>query len=385
MVFDFGSDSSIIVSIRSDIKNLQSGLNKANSEIKKFSNETDKGLKKTGVAGLNLGSILSTSLGFGIAQLASTGVRQIKQFVTESIGDFLNFEQALISFELVVGETSDSLINNLKKASGETISTLNLVSSANKALALGISKDQLPELMATATARAKIMGITATQAFNDIATGIGRQSRMILDNLGIILDLDKAYNEYAESLGRTAESLSEYEKKTAIANSVIKETSALVEVMGFTAESHKTKIERLTAAWEDFKISLGEGIVTIYDLSFGFKEFNSVLDDLPDDIQGKVKGWTTEYLDLNRALEASTSSLKILESEIRGFGSTPLEGETEKDLVIAEKKGELTKAELALENKKKEVRESGYTGDIDIMWSKEEENIKSITEELRIL
>ena len=83
------------------------------------------------------------------------------------------------------------------------VSNLKLVETANRALALGISENQLPELMKVAAARAKVMGITVTQAFNDISTGIGRQSKLILDNLGIILDMDKAYTNYAEQVGKT--------------------------------------------------------------------------------------------------------------------------------------------------------------------------------------
>ena len=86
-------------------------------------------------------------------------------------------------------------------------------------------------LMEIARAKAKNMGQTTTEAFNDIVTGLGRGSAPILDNLGIIVNATEANEEYAKSIGKTASQLTDAEKKQALINKVVsagkKELSAM--------------------------------------------------------------------------------------------------------------------------------------------------------------
>jgi hypothetical protein len=70
------------------------------------------------------------------------------------------------------------------------------------------------------------MGISATQAFNDIVTGLGRMSPLILDNLGITVDLEATMKRYAETLGKTSDALTDTERKQALVNAVIESSLA---------------------------------------------------------------------------------------------------------------------------------------------------------------
>jgi hypothetical protein len=83
--------------------------------------------------------------------------------------------------------------------------------SANKAMSLGVadSTDEFTTLMEIARVKAKNMGLSTTQAFNDIVTGLGRSSPLILDNLGITINATEAQEEYAKALGKTASELTE--------------------------------------------------------------------------------------------------------------------------------------------------------------------------------
>jgi hypothetical protein len=74
------------------------------------------------------------------------------------------------------------------------------MASANKALALGVGQNaqQIADLLAIARQKGKDFGEGTAQAFEDITVGLGRLSPRILDNLGIILDENKIYKEYAD-------------------------------------------------------------------------------------------------------------------------------------------------------------------------------------------
>lgn len=67
------------------------------------------------------------------------------------------------------------------------------------------------------------------EALDDIVTGLGRGSAMILDNLGIVVNQKEAQEEYAASLGKTVEQLSEAEKKQALINKVVADGKAELE------------------------------------------------------------------------------------------------------------------------------------------------------------
>jgi len=128
------------------------------------------------------------------------------------------------------GESGDAMLGALRNASQGMIADQDLILSANRAMMLGVAQnsEQMTQLLAVATARGKAMGLSSTQAFNDLVTGLGRMSPLILDNLGIVTGGEKVFDDYAKSLGRTASSLSDAERKTALFNKVMSESAGLV-------------------------------------------------------------------------------------------------------------------------------------------------------------
>ncbi len=108
----------------------------------------------------------------------------------DSLKDGANYTEAKESFDAYaksLGANSDAIISSLRKASAETISNRNLVLTASRAMALGVTSDseKMGKLLEIARNRATLFGVDTTKAFDDIVTGIGRGSPIILDNLGI--------------------------------------------------------------------------------------------------------------------------------------------------------------------------------------------------------
>jgi hypothetical protein len=96
------------------------------------------------------------------------------------------------------------------------------------------------------------MGISTTQAFNDIVTGIGRASPFILDNLGIVLDAEGKYQAYAEAVGKTAEELTKAEKTQALLNGVLESSKGLLEETGGLTLDNAGKWEQMSAAQKNY-------------------------------------------------------------------------------------------------------------------------------------
>jgi hypothetical protein len=216
----------------------------------------------------SLGSSLSTlvqaagSLGvaFGAQQIIQGGIA-LTQTGAQALQTAGRFDQ----LSAAAGQSGDALLKALRSASGGQISDLNLQLAANRANLLGVatSAEQLATLMEIARDRAQSLGTTATEAFNDLVTGLGRGSPMILDNLGIMVDIKGANEAYAASVGKTVSQLSEAEKKQALINQVVSDGKAKLEETGGAADTAAGKFAALGVAAENAATKIGSGLATI--------------------------------------------------------------------------------------------------------------------------
>lgn len=151
------------------------------------------------------------------------------------------------------GGSSERILYALQKASLGTVSNNDIILSSNRAMMLGLGADadKLAELMQVAAFRGRAMGLSTTQAFNDIVTGVGRASPMILDNLGIVVNAADTNEKYAESIGKTASELTKQEKTQALLNAVLEEGNRQVEAAGGLAVDTAAKYEKLEAQSEN--------------------------------------------------------------------------------------------------------------------------------------
>ncbi|MHB1350120.1 MAG: hypothetical protein ACYCYR_09630 [Desulfobulbaceae bacterium] len=158
------------------------------------------------------------------------------------------------------GRGADEIIAALQRASGETIATMDLIRASGTAMMMGIDPDTVVELMEVARATAKMTGQDVSKAFGDISLAVGRQSRMILDNLGIIVDVEKANEDYAKSLGKTAADLSDAERKQAFLNATLQGGQDLMAKLGDQADTNADRLQRWAATVEDLKVQIGDGL-----------------------------------------------------------------------------------------------------------------------------
>ena len=104
---------------------------------------------------------------------------------------------------------------------------------------------------------ANLTGITATEAINSLTTGLGRQSQLILDNLGVTFQAADAYEWYAQKLGVTADKLTEAQKKEAWQAYAIEQITKKAEILGDAMSQAQLQQEQWNASLENFKTSIG--------------------------------------------------------------------------------------------------------------------------------
>ena len=98
------------------------------------------------------------------------------------------------------------------------MTSVDLFQQANNAMILGVTRnsDEMAEMFDMAQRLGRALGRDTASSVESLITGIGRQSRLMLDNIGIIVKSDEAYKSYANQIGKSVSSLSDAEKKTSI-------------------------------------------------------------------------------------------------------------------------------------------------------------------------
>lgn len=244
-----------------DIKIVISALNKASGDLKKVKGDiqglgTSGKEAKGGLAGLSDGLKTAGAIAAGVTAAigATAGAIKLLTDAAQEGAAFQRIEEASGSLAASMGADMDEILSALRGASLGMVSDFDLMQAASRAMMLGVSADagQLSQLMEVAAIRGRAMGLSTTQAFNDIVTGIGRASPLILDNLGIVVDAEANYQAYADSIGKTSEELSKAEKTQALLNGVLESSKGLLESTGGLTVDNAGKWEQLSAAQKNY-------------------------------------------------------------------------------------------------------------------------------------
>lgn len=118
---------------------------------------------------------------------------------------------------------SGLLLNALKEASRGTISEYELMEQANKAWYLGIANNvqQYAELMKIAEVKSKDLGISTVKYWERLTSALASGMPITMRQLGIVIDTDQAYRDWAAIIGVAAGELTDQEKVQARVNAVL--------------------------------------------------------------------------------------------------------------------------------------------------------------------
>ena len=226
--------------------------------------------------------IIAKLTGFGKAQ---KGVKQLSSSMKKFAGGLLGAAAAYKTFSAgfdsikLAGklEGVERGFNNMRKSAGFSINTfskldkalngtadrMTIMTQANNAMLLGItdSEDQMAEMFDVAQRLALAVGQDAAFGIESLVTGLGRQSKLMLDNLGIMVDTDDAYKNYAKELGKTADKLTDQERKQAFVNAAMEEATTLVKGLGKENLTTKQKLDKFTTSISNFKAEVGEALI----------------------------------------------------------------------------------------------------------------------------
>jgi len=137
--------------------------------------------------------------------------------------DTTNMVKGLDQLGAVSGQSLGSLSKKLVEASDGAISFRDSMEAVSKASTAGLSSKQLLELGEVAKKSSQALGLSMPDALSRLTRGVVKLEPELLDELGLFTKLGKATEDYARKVGKTVDSLTDYERRQAFANAVAKE------------------------------------------------------------------------------------------------------------------------------------------------------------------
>ena len=240
---------------------------------------------------------------------ASFAVDIIQQFAAESIQLATKMEGVQAAFNRL---NDPNLLSNLRAATAGTVDDLKLMQTAVKADNFRIPMDVLAKGLEFAQRRAQATGESVDYMVDSFVTGLGRQSVMILDNLGISAsELRERMAEGATMAEAVGEIMDEEFKK-----------------VGDRVVTTSMKIDQQRASITNLKSEIGEKLLPVYSAFLtqtnkGLGKLNFILDD-------QQKGYKRLFVAAKSYFDITKFGLDLVTNPTKAFLS--LLGETEEEV-----------------------------------------------------
>lgn len=192
------------------------------------------------------------------AKAAISAMNKAIEFAVEG-ENVKGIETAYKNLSNTMGVSGDKMIEGLRQVSKGTIDETDLMKMASSAMIqFGAQSAKIPEVFAIARGAAKLFGGTAEDQFERITQAIARQRTGQLASIGIHINAEKVMREYANSIGKAADSLTDAEKRAAILNETIKQGSVNMESAGKSSKPIQESYKQMNVAIADLKESIAK-------------------------------------------------------------------------------------------------------------------------------
>lgn len=243
-----------------------------------------------GALGQSAGAILGAAgeLGGRIAESLTRGASRglligagVSLF---SITQAAEFQQLEKGFGALLKGTEDqaAALERLEDAADGTISKIGLLKSANLALSLGVAttSKEIATLVEGSRLLGRQLGINPEKAFDRLTVGLARGSLKVLDDLGLNPNREKAYKDYAASIGALVTDLDDLQRSEAFAEAALQELAERVDRAKMSgdglAESTRSLsdlLDSLKASASDLSVEWGLALApAAYEVGDAMKE-----------------------------------------------------------------------------------------------------------------
>jgi len=158
------------------------------------------------------------------------------------------------------GVAYKTITNSIKEATDGQIGYAEAARAAAIGTAAGLSPSQLDALGNAAKNASFALGRDLTDSFNRLVRGVTKAEPELLDELGIVLRLKDATEQYADAINKPVDELTQFERTQAVANDVLtqaeKKFGAIQKIMDPSAAS----LNKFLVSFESLINTIKEGI-----------------------------------------------------------------------------------------------------------------------------
>jgi hypothetical protein len=254
------------------------------------------------------------------------GVRQIMRFTAESA----KLNSMHRSFTSLSGSTLKASVSltKLKEATNDTMSEFDLFQQANNAMILGVSdnSDEMAGMFDMAQRLGDALGKGTRESVESLITGIGRQSKLMLDNIGIMVQSQKAYDDYAEVLKITTDDLSDIDKKQAFLNATMAAGVEKLKKLPPEVINAQKQFEQLSASIENLSARIGNVLIPV--LGGGTRAMTGFVNSIDDKkivlLISTAEALATSFVVLRGSIALGTIAVNALAAGVGVLGATLL-------------------------------------------------------------
>jgi hypothetical protein len=328
------AENRLEVQIVLDDGSIQKGFVKleqqAEKSSKKIGQSIDENIGDKFKNALKSGNLTDIAAAFFLGGKAVTAFGAALSAVQKGVETVLDGEKLLKinkQFEILTqqaGVSASVLQESFKQAADGLVDDSDLIKVANRALIeLGGSADKLPKIFELARKSAAVFGGDATENFEKLNLAIASGQTRQLKSIGVVIDAEQVYKDYAKSINRTAQELTQFERQQALVNALIEKSNTQFGNVTPSTGKASDAFTRLSVSarnlLESIQIllskSLGSTFATSADTATkGVDRFNSALQSA-----------------FGSGQDQRTARIKLLKSELEFFErklKSPFEGGT---------------------------------------------------------
>lgn len=273
MAFNAGA---IVAKLKLDSKDFNTGIKKSAGNTEKLTNAAKKNQRAVRTQGqrLKAGGIAAGKFGAAIggASLAIIGLTRAAKQIGELITAGARLRDMEMAFDRLAkraGTSAGAVVASVQDITG-ALSKQKIMESANMLELLGVGMEHTARLTEIARAAGVALGKDVGFMLESIATGTARQSRLWLDNLGIIITVEDANKEYAKTLGKVASELTDTERRAAFLHAVLNKGGDIIAAVGTDSELASEGVATLGASIKNLADTIKKDLGSASDEMGGF-------------------------------------------------------------------------------------------------------------------
>lgn len=217
----------LLLRIDGDTKGAVSGIENVNKSLGSLSKETGKATSSADAITNAFGGFSSIIKG-GAIGLAASQLISVAKGAAQSADAMIRSAEAIRAAQAAFDAYGLSVTAIAREING-AVSNLEIMRESNRLLSSGVNvtSTEIGILANAAKNAASAVGIDAASAFDRLVDSISKGNTQALKSIGIHVDSTGVMEKYAETIGKTTESLTDLEKSQAVLDAVLRKSVLL--------------------------------------------------------------------------------------------------------------------------------------------------------------